>query len=324
MSRLLPLVLLLAPAPHAQEAPPAPATPTLARPATVNGDAITAADVYAQSRLQAARLARAEPAAREHLARRGVAEEMLLAQEARRLGVELADRDVDAWWERRTGEPPDWTALAAATGSSPERQREFARRASLAESYLLHRCGLRGDQAQRVAPDPLLVRATTVTPGQLREAFVENRALFDRPEALLLEIWVREDESGRDAVLAALQAGRAPEGAPPIRRSVPVDDLAQVFPGPVADWLAAAETGSALAPDGRSVLVLRGREAARAASFTEVQEPLRNLLLEDLLAKARQHLVDQLRDQATYWPPELFEAAPRPEAGAVANPAGPP
>ena len=66
------------------------------------------------------------------------------------------------------------------------------------------------------------------------------------------------------------------------------------------------------------------REPARAASFTEVQEPLRNLLLEDLLAKARQHLVDQLRDQATYWPPELFESVPRPQAGAVANPAGPP
>src|SRR5262245_46540436 len=112
----------------------------LTRPAMVNSSAITAADVALQKKLLGRDLQRLEPAAAEQVARRNVAEEILLAQEATRLGVTLTDREVDTWWKDRVGEVPNYAALAAATGTSEDRQRELARRAALADIYLLHRC----------------------------------------------------------------------------------------------------------------------------------------------------------------------------------------
>src|SRR6187399_1630973 len=88
---------------------PAPTAPTApmrvtGRPATVNGQAITSDDVLLQLRLLGLDSQRLEPGVRDHIARRAVAEEMLLAGEAKRLAVDMPDRDVDAWWERRAGE----------------------------------------------------------------------------------------------------------------------------------------------------------------------------------------------------------------------------
>jgi hypothetical protein len=339
MSRtFVPLWLLLVSAVAGQEAPPAapsdPATPPAARlmnrPATVNHVAITDADVLLQLRLLGSRLPAGDAAQAEHAARRAAAEEVLLAGEALRLGVELTDREVDAWWEDRADEPPDYAAMAAATGSTIERQKELTRRAALAELYLLHRCGLRGEQGQRVAPDPVLVRTTTITPGQLREAYGRNRALFDRPETVTCEVWLLPDALARAAAEAELATGNRP-GPEPVAREVPLPETRRVFPEDVALWLDTAQAGQWRALDERSLLRVAGREAARPASFAQVQEPLRGLLLQDRLTKARQHLVDQLRGRAMFWPEDLFDAQPRPPAPApapppapVANPAGAP
>ncbi len=309
-------------APPGEAAEP-PAASAIARPAMVNRSSITAADVALQSRLLGSSLARLEPAAREHVARRAVAEEILLSEEALRLDVELTDRDVDAWWERRTGQAPDYDAMAAATGSTPERQREMARRAALADLYLLHRCGLRAEQSGRVAPEPLLVRVVTITPSQLREAFGQNRALFDRPEALECELWSLADEPALQAAQAMLDAGGRPDGEP-VARTLGLPDCNRLFPVDVAVWLATAAPGEHRALDTHTLLRVAGRVPARPASFAEVQEPLRNLLLNELLQEARQHLVAGLRDHATYWPPELFEAGPQPLQAPVASPAGAP
>ena len=130
-----------------------------------------------------------------HAARRAIAEEILLAGEAARLGIELAQRHVDDYWERRLGTVPDYAALAAATGSSVERQRELARRAALAETYLLHKAGLRTEQARRVPPDPQLTRHVALTPLQLREAFAQNRDLLATPERIVLDLFACSDPS---------------------------------------------------------------------------------------------------------------------------------
>src|SRR5258705_11493442 len=95
----------------------------LTRPAMVNSSAITAADVALQKKLLGRDLQHLEPAAREQAARRNVAEEILLAQEAARLRGTLTDREVDQWWKDRVGEVPDYAALAAATGTTEDRQR---------------------------------------------------------------------------------------------------------------------------------------------------------------------------------------------------------
>jgi len=294
--------------PQQQPAPaePPPVAPTVARPAMVNNSSITAADVALQTRLLGSTLQRLDPAAREHLARRAVAEEILLSQEAVRLDAEMTDREVDEWWERRTGQAPDYDALAAATGTTPERQREVARRSALADLYLLHRCGLRSEQAGRLPPEPLLVRVVTITPSQLREAFAQNRALFDRPEALELELWDLPDEPALEAAAAALDAGNRPNGEPVVR-TIGVPDCPRVFMPEVAEWLATAVPGAHLALDTHRLLAVKSRQPGRVASFAEVQEPLRNLLLNELLQEARKHLVDGLRDHATYWPPDLFD-----------------
>src|SRR5262249_48620564 len=157
-----------------------------------------------------------------------VAEEMLLAGEATRLQVELSDRDVDDWWERRAGEPPDWDKIAAATGMTVPRQRELARRPALADLYVLHQCGPRGAQVRKVPPDPILERVVTVTPSQLREAFAQNHTLFDQPESVTCDLYIAPDGAARDAAATALDAGQAPELVP-MTRTIGLPDTTRIF-----------------------------------------------------------------------------------------------
>ncbi|MBM3984939.1 MAG: hypothetical protein FJ296_04495 [Planctomycetes bacterium] len=104
---------------------------------------------------------------------------------------------------------------------------------------------------------------------------------------------------------------------------MPRPETRRVFPEEVALWLDTAQAGQWRALDERALLRLAGREPARPASFAQVQEPLRGLLMQDRLAKARQHLVDQLRGLAMFWPEDLFDAQPRPPAAAPAPPPAP-
>ena len=319
------------PAPLPTDSAPQPPLPAnlppplvaLTRPAMVNSSAITAADVALQKKLLGRDLQRLEPAAAEQVARRNVAEEILLAQEAARLGVSLTDREVDQWWKDRVGEVPDYAALAAATGTSEERQRELARRAAQADIYLLHRCGLRGEQSGRVPPDPLLVRVVTITPSQLREAFAQNHELFDRPEIVDCDVWTLPDEPALQAAQAALEAGGRPD-AEVLQRALPLPDVRRVFPPDIADWLSSSQAGEHRALDTHTLVLVTGREASVPSRFTDVQQRLRNMLMEELLHEARQHLVDGLREHATYWPPDLFNPPPKPadKQDALSGPAG--
>jgi hypothetical protein len=337
------LLLVLALAASAQDAqPPAPSPPTppaptdaaptdsapatsirvTGRPATVNNQAITSDDVLLQVRLLGLENQRLDPGVRDHIARRAVAEEMLLAGEARRLEVEMPDRDVDAWWERRSGEAPDWDKQAEATGLTVARQRELARRAAMADLYVMHKCGLRGDQAHKVPPDPVLERVVTITPSQLREAFTQNHELFDRPEGITCHLYVAGDASARDVTASALDAGTTPLVAP-LTRTIALPDTERIFGKDVAAWLATAQPGQHRILDEQTLVAVGERVPPKPATFAESQEALHNALLDQLLKQARAHLVDALRGQATYWPGDLFSPPAKETPKPAAVPAEP-
>jgi hypothetical protein len=288
---------------------PAAAELRVARPATVNGESITSEDIANQARLLNEERPGMPLDELLRLSRRQIAEQILLAGDATRRGVELTERDVDDYWERRRGAAPDYGALAAETGTSVERQKALARRAALAELYLLHRIGLRMDFARQVPPEPLLVRLVTITPSQLRDAFATNKELLDVPEHVRVDVYACPDAEAGEALCEALAAGDPPDGVEPLERVVPVTGLERNFPAATAAFLREAPAGSCrvdVGAQGGFVLVIRGHEAARPARFDEVQERLRLMLQRELIEEARQHLVAALEEEASCWPRDLF------------------
>ncbi len=297
------------------------------RPATINGQSITAEDIANHLRLMGEQRDAGGPEERRHLAQRLIAEEILLSSEAARLGVELTDRDVDEYWRRRRGSVPDYALMAEELHTGIERQRELARRSALAEIYLLHKVGLRADLGPRVAPDPLLVRLVTVTPSQLRAAFETNRPFLGTPPALVCDVWACAGATDGAALEQALGEGHPPEGVTPVRRTFPVPALPQVLPQELADELTAAGPGAiraARATDGVLLITVVERLPATEAEFGTSQEPLRRMLQSELLSEARAQLVATLASQATFYPRDLFATAPPPPAASVANPGTPP
>jgi hypothetical protein len=296
------------------------------KPAIVNGESITAEDIGSYARLLGEERSELSPADALHLARRSVAEEILLAAETARLGVVLDDRTVDEYWERRRGIVPDYEALARQAGTKVERQRTLARRAAQAELYLLHRTGMRNELSRAIPPDPLLVRLVTITPSQLREAFASNRRFFDVPDTVECDVYPCTDDAAAQAALAALMGGQPVTGVQAIHRSYPVPALPELFTEDLAAFLREGTVGQSRAfivSDGTLVVQIAARHPGRAAGFAESQEKLRTMLLNELLTEARRHLVTDLAQHATYYPPELFSAPagtpPAPAAGATSG-----
>ncbi len=283
------------------------------RPAIVNGEAITAEDVAGYARLLMDERPEVDPAMARQLARRSIAEEILLATELERLGVKLDERVVDEYWERRRGSKPDYDALATQTGTSAERQRTLARRAALAELYLMHRVGMRTEYVRLIAPDPLMVRLVTVTPSQLREAFAANRAYFDMPDTVDCDVYTCTDQAGARTVLASLEPGGPPSLIVPLHRSYAMPSLRGLFPEDVATFLTDAPSGTTRiieATEGTLVVQVTGRQSGRPTTFAESQERLRRLLQNELLAEARRNLIVDLAQHATFWPTDLFAGEP--------------
>lgn len=320
-SAVLLLLVLLFPAANVALAQGGGAT-KVERPAIVNGEAITAEDVAGYARLLTDERPELAPAVARQLARRSIAEEILLATELERLGLKLDERVVDEYWERRRGEAPDYDALAEQTGTSAERQRILARRAALAELYLLHRVGVRNEYGRIIAPDPLMVRLVTVTPSQLREAFAANHSRFDVPDSVNCDVYTCADEAGAQAVLASLVPGGPPTLIVPLHRTYPVPSLRELFPEDVASFLADAPSGTTrtiAAAEGTLVVQVTGRQSGQPATFADSQERLKRVLQNELLAEARRNLIVDLAQHATFWPTDLFAAeppaAPAPAAG---------
>ena len=318
-----------APAPSPENPPPAPApdaatpasgarpTPNpssdsvrVDRPATVNGEAITADEIIDEALHLGEDFPGAETGQLQFMARALIAGQILLAAEARRLGVTLPERELDEYWERSSGRVPDYEKLAQQAGISVERQMERARRTALADLYLRHRVGLRGDYGRWIPPDPRLVRLVTVTPSQMREAFQTRRAELDRPERVVCNLYQYDDAIAAEEARQIIAADGTPPGKPPARRELPVDSLDPSMPPELATFLREGEIGATTtAPADKGVLVvsITGREPAEAASFDTSQEALRLILLRERMEMARRELIDALRRQATYWPADLFD-----------------
>ncbi|MHC4846369.1 MAG: hypothetical protein ACYTCU_09430 [Planctomycetota bacterium] len=273
------------------------------RPASINGESITMEDIRSHARLVNQEMKGRDGEQLFHLTRRRIAEEILLAGEAERAGVELDQRMVDSYWESRNGTVPDYEMFAQYAGTSVERQKELARRAALANLYLYNKTGLRADFGAMVPPDPMLSRAVKVTPSQLREAFKANKQFFDRPARILVILYACANEDEVNQVMLAHAAGKEPEGVSNMPRAYPVENLEEVAEPELLPFLRAAQVGETQRYDtdqGILIASMVGREEAREATFAEVQEPLRNLLVTELLAEAQQHLVRQLAQQATF------------------------
>ena len=281
------------------------------RPATVNGEAITTDEIIGEAQHLAEDNPGADTVQLQRTARALIAGQILLAAEAKRLGVTLPERDLDEYWERTAGRVPDYKALAEQAGISVERQTDRARRTALADLYLRHRIGLRGDYGRWIPPDPRLVRLVTLTPSQMREAFQENKALLDRPERVVCNLYPVADATAADEAQTIIAAGGTPPGKPPARRELPLDALDPAMPPELATFLREGAIGATMtAPAEQGVLVVSiiGREPAEAARFETSQETLRVMLMRDRMEKARRELIEQLRKQATYWPADLFDA----------------
>jgi hypothetical protein len=190
-----------------------------------------------------------------------------------------------------------------------ERQKALARRAALAELYLLHRIGMRMDLARQIPPEPLLVRLVTITPSQLRSAFATNRDLLDVPAHVTLHVYPCPDLEAGESICAALAAGETPPGDAPLERLVPMTALDQSFPEETARFLREAPPGSCRVDAGEGgavVMVIRSHEPAQPARFEEVQDRLRLMLQRELIEEARQHLVASLAEEASCWPRDLL------------------
>jgi hypothetical protein len=296
------------------------------RPTSINGESITIEDIRAHADLVGRELQGLDSEQLFHVTRRRIAEEILLAGEAERRGVDLDQRQVDSFWKNRNGSVPDYVAIAEATGTSIARQKELARRGALARLYLYNKTGLRSDFGTLVPPDPMLTRVVKVTPTQLREAFKASKTYFDRPAMTSVVLYACRDESEVNAVMVAHAAGKEPLGVESMPRSYPTGRLEELAEPELLHFLRSATVSQTQRYDTDQAIliaVMAGREPAREASFSEVQESLRNLLVVELLAEAQQHLVKQLAQQATFWPRDLFQPPPRTAAGELAESPGP-
>lgn len=299
------------PASDARQSPkPSPDSVRVDRPATVNGEAITADEIIDEALHLAEGFPGAETGQLQFMARALIAGQILLAAEARRLGVTLPERELDEYWERSSGRVPDYQKLAEQAGISVERQTDRARRTALADLYLRHRVGLRGDYGRWIAPDPRLVRLVTVTPSQMREAFQTRRQELDRPERVVCDLYQFEDEAAAEEARKIIEAAGTPPGKPPAHRELPVGELDPSMPPELATFLREGPIGATTtAPSDKGVLVvaITGREPFEPASFDTSQETLRLILLRERMEMARRELIDSLRRQATYWPADLFD-----------------
>jgi hypothetical protein len=275
----------------------------------VNGESITSEDIANQARLLREERPDLPIEALLRAARRRIADQILLAGDAQRRGVTLPDRELDEYWKLRRGQVPDYAAMARETGTSVERQKTLARRAALANLYLMHRIGMRMDLSRLIPPEPLLVRMVTITPAQLRNAFDTNRELFDVPEHVVLDLYPCADMAAGEAICAALAAGDASGAPEPVERFLPVQDLERRFPPETAAFLRDAPPAAChvdIGDEGGVVLRIRSHEAARPARFEDVQERLQQMLQSELIEDARLHLVASLAEEASCWPRDLF------------------
>lgn len=310
------VLVLSASVPRAQDdaAPPAAEGTEQQMVATVNGEPITSTDVgYLAVQMSGGPGNVVEPGVRRE-ARRLIAERMLLAAEAKRLGLELSPVQFEDNWRRFYGELPDFELSAGAAGTTVDRQRELAMQAVLSSIYLFHRVGLGGEFSHKISPDALLAREVSVTPGELREFFREQKDRLREPPTVSYAVYPCADELEAAHVSSQLtDSADPPEGIRAVREIAPVPLLGELFgfSPALAEFLASAPVGSISSPheSGGGVLVVQvvERTEGQDAVFSELQDELRLRIQNSRLNRAREKLVRELSRQAVYWPKDLFD-----------------
>lgn len=294
---------------------------------SVNGQAITSADLTHYLTLRAGSDAKLDPEMIQPM-RRQIAEQILQASEAERLGIDLSDVDVENYWEQYLGTKPDFESLALEAGSTADRQRALARRSVLAEIFLYHKVGIWAEYGALIKPDPVLEKLVDVTPGELRGLFREQRGQFDQPASVSYTFYPCESAARAETVRQDLLAGQPTEGLAYGTAESALPEVPQVFafseelvsflqtgvPGQISKVF---ETG--LSDQDRAIIfTIDSRQPARSAEFREVQEDLRRYLQLNRLDLARRQLVSDLRARAVFWPRDLFKetiSAPPEESG---------
>lgn len=318
---LVPLLLLALCEPvTAQDAEPERATSQATGQSTVanvNGEPITSTDVMHQARMLSGQDVTSLDAASAQEIRRQLAEQMLMAGEATRLGVTVNEAYVDDFWKSYRGGKPDYEAMAAASGTTVERQKELAKRSVLADLYVYHRVGIWAEFGHLIKPDAFMAHLVEVSPKELRDLFRAERAKFDLPATVSYDFYPCSDEAQALGVAQALGAQLVPTGVRPGRETAPMPLVPEVFAfsSELVEFLLNADVGSVSPPFdaemGWIVFEIAERTDARPAQFAEVQEELRRRMRISRLEGARRQLVAELMRNAVFWPRELFTPSPQ-------------
>jgi hypothetical protein len=282
--------------------------------ATVSGEPITSSDVN-YSLWVLAQGGAADPELEATILRR-MAEEILLAQEATRLGLDLSPSQVDDRWQSWFGFKPNYEESALTSGTTVARQRALAKRTVLAELYVYNRVGLMNMPGARIEVDLALKHMVDVTPQQLREYFLEFEDQLGQPASVSFSAYPTADLETAESVGAALRRNLAPAGIQPIRQQIPIDAVSDVFAyePELASFVREGLDGSISAPTlvqsegGPAFLVVQitGHTEALPAVFGDVQDVLRNRIQSNLLVQAKREILLKLSRQAVYYPANLF------------------
>lgn len=325
---------LSAPAVRAQDAPPetpesveleavptplAPADAPAAMLASVNGQGITSQDVLVEARGLYFR--RDPDPAQKQAALVNLAQEILLSEEARRLGLELTDLEVDEWLRLIFGELPDLSALAEITGTTVETQRARFRRSVLSRLYVEHRIGRGGRYVRLIPADPSLSRLVEVTPRELKRAFQERKAALAVPPELSWRVLAFETLAQANEAVLALSLGR--DELPPTLTDrvdvVPEPEVTRIFASiapEIGTWLLGAEVGEVSSPfvleSAAVIFHIQERSEGREADFAEDQNLLRQQMVKERMQDARQMLILDEARKAVVWPADLLSAPPPP------------
>src|SRR5690606_8618402 len=150
-----------------------------------------------------------DPSERQLQAALGVlSREILLSEEARRLGLSISEYELDEFLRLRFDKIPDMEELARLTGTEPEFIRERYRRQLMALLYTRHRLGLDFRYTQLIPPDPRLKRFVDVRPSELKSAFERRREELAVPEQVHFRVLSFPDVDAASDGLVALGLGR--------------------------------------------------------------------------------------------------------------------
>jgi hypothetical protein len=285
---------------------------------SVNGKAITLVDLAHFVSLRSGGGGAIDPAMILPI-RRQIAEQILQASEAERLGIELSDVDVENFWEEYLGTLPDFELLAQEAGSTTDRQRALARRTVLAEIFLYHKVGIWAEFGAYIKPDPVLKQLVDVTPGELRQLFKDEREQFEQPASVAYTFYPCENAAQADTVRQTLVMGQPIEEITPGQERVQVPEIPRVFAfsSELVSFLQTGVKGEiskvfeiGLEQDEQQralIFTIDDRRPASSPDFREVQEDIRRYLQLSRLDLARRQLVNDLQARAVFWPQDLFQ-----------------